>query len=182
MKKRNRMPERIRPGAALLAAFTACAATPAFAQSYGTGSPALYDHEGKYLGNLNANRYDPNSVSNPHGRYGSPYSSDSINNPHSRYGSPYSRESVNNPYGRGLKFAPMAGLVRTMARVIRIVRTPSPGGATAPSALSPRERGLLGCRSAQAKSPSEIMERLEPPCPVEPEHDAPPRQSAREQP
>jgi hypothetical protein len=54
--------------------------------------------QAQYLGNLSANRYDPNSTSNSYGRYGSPYSPDSINNPYGRYGSPYSNESVNNPY------------------------------------------------------------------------------------
>jgi hypothetical protein len=63
------------------------------------GPPILVDRQtGKYLGNLSANPYDPNSTSNPHGRYGSEYSQDSINNPHGRYGSPYSQDSANNPY------------------------------------------------------------------------------------
>jgi hypothetical protein len=66
------------------------------------GSPQIYSQEGKYLGNLNSNPYDPNSVSNPYGRYGSQYSPDSINNPYGRYGSPYSPESANNPYGHGV--------------------------------------------------------------------------------
>jgi hypothetical protein len=62
-------------------------------------SPQLRDRQsGKYLGNLSANPYDPNSTSNPYGRYGSEYSPDSINNPYGRYGSPYSNDSVNNPY------------------------------------------------------------------------------------
>lgn len=58
-------------------------------------------HAQRYLGNLSANPYDPESTSNPFGRYGSPYSSDSINN---RFGagSPYSIDSPTNPYGRGL--------------------------------------------------------------------------------
>lgn len=69
-------------------------AVPAFADS-----PSIYDPQtGKYLGNLNSNRYDPNSVSNPYGRYGSPYSPDSINNPYGQYGSPYSPDSARNPY------------------------------------------------------------------------------------
>lgn len=34
------------------------------------------------LGNLNANPYDQNSVSNPYGEFGSPCSQDSINNPY----------------------------------------------------------------------------------------------------
>src|SRR5688500_10425415 len=61
--------------------------------------PQLRDRQtGKYLGNLSANPYDPNSVSNPYGRYGSEYSQDSINNPHGQYGSRYSNDSANNPY------------------------------------------------------------------------------------
>ena len=61
--------------------------------------PQLRDRQtGKYLGNLSANPYDPNSVSNPHGQYGSEYSQDSINNPHGQYGSSYSNDSANNPY------------------------------------------------------------------------------------
>lgn len=63
------------------------------------GPPILVDRQtGKYLGNLSANPYDPNSTSNPYGRYGSEYSQDSINNPYSRHGSPYSQDSANNPY------------------------------------------------------------------------------------
>ena len=50
---------------------------PAFAHAQGL---ILVDpSDGKYLGNLNASRYDPNSVSNPYGQYGSRYSPDSIN-------------------------------------------------------------------------------------------------------
>jgi hypothetical protein len=61
--------------------------------------PHLRDQQaGKYLGNLSANPYDPDSVNNPYGRYGSPYSADSINNPYGRYGSRYSNDSPNNPY------------------------------------------------------------------------------------
>ena len=39
-------------------------------------------HAGEFRGNLNDNPYDPNSVSNPYGTYGSPYSSKSLNNPY----------------------------------------------------------------------------------------------------
>jgi len=63
--------------------------------------PRIYSADGKYLGTMNANQYDPESVSNPYGQYGNPYSADSINNPYGRYGSPYSPDSVNNPYGTG---------------------------------------------------------------------------------
>jgi hypothetical protein len=61
-------------------------------------SPYLIDgRTGKYLGNLSSNSLDPNSVSNPIGRYGSSISPDSINNPIGRYGSEISLDSVNNP-------------------------------------------------------------------------------------
>jgi len=53
---------------------------------------------GEYLGNLNNNKYDPNSISNPYGQYGSKYSSKSINNPYGQYGSKYSNKSATNPY------------------------------------------------------------------------------------
>jgi len=53
---------------------------------------------GKYLGNLSTNQHDPDSVGNPHGRYGSKYSEDSINNTHGKYGSSQSNDSPNNPY------------------------------------------------------------------------------------
>lgn len=71
-------------------------ATSAHAQS-----PQIYSSDGRYLGNLNSNQYDPNSVANPYGRYGSQYSPDSINNPYGKYGNPYSPQSPNNPYATG---------------------------------------------------------------------------------
>ncbi len=55
----------------------------------------------KYLGKYSANKYDPESISNKYGQYGSKYSPQSINNPYSPYGSPYSPSSVNNPYVSG---------------------------------------------------------------------------------
>jgi hypothetical protein len=78
----------------LICAILLLASSLSFAQT-----PMLVDPStGKYLGNLNSNPYDQNSVSNPFGRYGSEYSNDSINNPYSEYGSPYSNKSPNNPY------------------------------------------------------------------------------------
>ena len=62
------------------------------------GPPQIYSPNGKYLGNLSSNPYDPNSVSNPYGTYGSPYSPNSIRNPYGQYGSPYSNTSPTNPY------------------------------------------------------------------------------------
>lgn len=60
--------------------------------------PKLYSSNGKYLGTLSSNKYDPNSVSNEYGRYGSKYSPDSINNEYGKYGSQYSNDSPSNPY------------------------------------------------------------------------------------
>jgi len=66
-------------------------ATPAAALDFRTGrdSPHLVGPDGRYLGNLNSNPYDPNSVANPFGRYGSEYSPDSVNNPYGQYGNPF---------------------------------------------------------------------------------------------
>lgn len=62
-------------------------------------SPEIYDPAtGKYLGNLNSNQYDPDSVNNSYGRYGNKYSPESINNEYGQYGSKYSPDSPNNPY------------------------------------------------------------------------------------
>lgn len=62
-------------------------------------SPEIYDSAtGKYLGNLNSNQYDPDSVNNSYGRYGNRYSPESINNEYGQYGSKYSPDSPNNPY------------------------------------------------------------------------------------
>jgi hypothetical protein len=44
-------------------------------------SPQLYEN-GEYRGNLNGNKFDPNSISNEYGRYGNEYSPDSIKNPY----------------------------------------------------------------------------------------------------
>jgi hypothetical protein len=65
---------------------------------YTTGGGRIYADDGTYLGRLNSNRYDPESVANPYARYGSPYSSESVNNPYGRYGSVYSELSPTNPY------------------------------------------------------------------------------------
>ena len=63
-----------------------------------TEGPKIIAPDGKFLGRLNSNRFDPSSVANPHGRYGSRFSPDSINNPHGRYGSRFSPNSPNNPH------------------------------------------------------------------------------------
>ena len=51
------------------------------------GPPTLVGEDGTYLGRLSSNPYDPESTSNPFGRFGSPYSPHSINNPYGKYGS-----------------------------------------------------------------------------------------------
>ena len=66
-----------------------------------TTPPVIVGNKGEYLGSFNANRYDPNSVSNPYGQYGSQYSPKSINNPYGQYGSQYSPDGVTNPYTTG---------------------------------------------------------------------------------
>ena len=71
-------------------------ATPSFVRP--TGPPSVVGQDGKHLGTLSGNRYDPNSISNPYGRYGSKYSPDSVNNPYGKYGSRYSPYSATNPY------------------------------------------------------------------------------------
>ena len=67
---------------------------------FSTGGPRLYDDDGSFRGNLNGNSYDPDSISNPYGRYGSKYSSESLNNPYGA-GSSYKSDSPTNPYGTG---------------------------------------------------------------------------------
>jgi hypothetical protein len=54
--------------------------TPDYRNDY--NSPKIYTPDGEYRGNLNGNKYDSNSISNPYGRYGSKYSTESINNPY----------------------------------------------------------------------------------------------------
>jgi len=49
------------------------------------------------LGNLSTNPYSPSSTSNPYGA-GSQYNPNSITNPNGQYGSPYSNKSATNPY------------------------------------------------------------------------------------
>lgn len=81
-----------------------CLSVPAAAQVQ------LYARDGKYLGNVTSNRYDPNSINNPYGQYGSKYSPDSINNPYGEYGSAYSSKSPDNIYyGEGRLSPPPFG-------------------------------------------------------------------------
>lgn len=52
----------------------------------------------EFIGLLNLNKYDVNSISNPYGSYGSKYSTKSIWNKYGTYGSPYAYYSAFNPY------------------------------------------------------------------------------------
>ena len=56
------------------------------------------DGTGTFLGNLNTNEYDADSISNVYGNYGSKYSQTSIFNTYGTYGSKYSQYSAFNQY------------------------------------------------------------------------------------
>jgi hypothetical protein len=92
----------IRTAITALAALT-ISAPAAIAQDWDfrtdRNSPKLYAPNGQFLGNANRNPYDPNSIANPYGRYGSQYSPNSVNNPYGQYGNPYSQQ-YSNPNGR----------------------------------------------------------------------------------
>jgi len=51
-----------------------------------------------YLGCITCSAYGSESIFNPYGSYGSPYSFTSVNNQYAPYGSPYSATSACNPY------------------------------------------------------------------------------------
>ncbi len=56
------------------------------------------DGTGTFLGNLNTNKNDIDSITNGYGNYGSKYSQTSIFNTYGTYGSKYSQYSAFNPY------------------------------------------------------------------------------------
>lgn len=58
----------------------------------------LYAQDGTFLGNINSNKYDRDSIANEYGNYGSKYQTDSIFNQYGEYGSKYSQYSVFNEY------------------------------------------------------------------------------------
>ncbi len=60
---------------------------------YATNAPKLYDVNGKYLGKMSSNKYDPESISNPYGQYGNKYSPTSIYNKYGA-GNPYSKTPI----------------------------------------------------------------------------------------
>lgn len=53
--------------------------------------------DGQFLGNINSNRFDRESLINKYGPFGSKYSQTSIFNKYSKYGSRYGLYSMNNP-------------------------------------------------------------------------------------
>lgn len=65
----------------------------------------LYASDGVYLGDLDLNKYNSNSIANPYGPYGSQYSANSIFNQYGEYGSKYSSKSPFNQYSAGALFA-----------------------------------------------------------------------------
>lgn len=58
----------------------------------------LIAEDGQFLGKLNNNIYEQDSILNQYGPFGSPYSNTSIFNKFSPYGSEYGLLSINNPY------------------------------------------------------------------------------------
>lgn len=57
----------------------------------------LWINDGQFLGLLSSNEYEPNSICNPNGIYGSSYSVTSIRNPSGLYGSTWGIYSPYNP-------------------------------------------------------------------------------------
>jgi hypothetical protein len=57
-----------------------------YTESYSPNPPKIYSRGGRYLGELSKNRYAPDSVSNPHGNFGSRHSYNGVNNPNTMYG------------------------------------------------------------------------------------------------
>ena len=83
--------------------------------SYSYTNPAtVVSPAGEYLGNTSSNKYDPDSINNPYGKFGSKYSNESSNNPYATnapqlYGQDgsdrgnlsanrYDTDSIENPY------------------------------------------------------------------------------------
>ncbi len=56
------------------------------------------DGTGTFLGEINSNKYDTDSIANEYGNYGSKYQTKSIFNQYGNYGSKYSQYSVFNEY------------------------------------------------------------------------------------
>lgn len=58
---------------------------------------SIISEDGKFLGKL-TNKFDPDSIFNKYGDYGSKYSTESIWNKYGDYGSLYGANSAFNPY------------------------------------------------------------------------------------
>lgn len=59
--------------------------------------PIIVDSDaGKFLGSLNNDQFDPDSVSNEFGRYGNEFYPDSINNEFGKYGNEFSPDSIDH--------------------------------------------------------------------------------------
>lgn len=69
-----------------------------FNRRVNNGESFILANDGQFLGKLCLNIYDPESILNHYGIYGSPYSTYSINNRYSMYGSQYSSLSPFNPH------------------------------------------------------------------------------------
>ena len=53
-----------------------------YSNPYVDRAPRIYDYRGRYRGKLSNDRYDPDSISNPLGRFGNKYSTHSVHNPY----------------------------------------------------------------------------------------------------
>lgn len=96
---------------------------------YAVQAPRVVDPcSKKYLGQLSANPYAPDSTANKFGQYGSPFSQDSIKNRFGPYGSPYSASSVRNPFAIGAT-SPQTG--QSIISITPLNITPPVGGVDA---------------------------------------------------
>jgi hypothetical protein len=80
---------------AILAAMSTPPTTPTVPAVTGA---VLVAQDGQFLGTVNADSFDPNSLANSFGTYGSSFNSLSIWNPYGLYGSSYNAYSPWNPY------------------------------------------------------------------------------------
>lgn len=62
------------------------------------GGMLIFAQDGKFLGEINSNRFAQNSIANQYGPYGSSYSSTSIFNSFGTYGGQFSAQSPFNPF------------------------------------------------------------------------------------
>jgi hypothetical protein len=75
--------------------------TRGFAETLSTNNilgSQLRTPSGIFLGNVNRNKFDADSLINPYGTYGNRFAAESIFNKYSQYGSPYGTESPYNKF------------------------------------------------------------------------------------